>query len=408
VPATPVRLAPSTFAPAGAPLPVDGGADVTFALGAFSMQQNMLLVPFDDTPGANTIQDRSPTRLTGRVDGGLTIGVPGIAGTAARFDGGCVVFDSTPAFDPGPTLSIALWIRPRNLDGVAPHGLVSRRVDFQAESQFTFFLWLNNRLWVDLETENDRFEGTRSIPNDVWTHVALVYDGRVDAGVRARVYVDGQLDAEAPETSASLPPRTIPVVLGCLPNPSGGTDQSYDGDMDEVALFSRALSQAEVASLYARGASRHRVSLRACDTGTCADGGVFTPVTPGTLVGVPESRFFQYQLHADAPVTALEWSTVSGLTLEVECPRQPDAGPGDAGVDGGPFSAQDAGLDAGASDGGAMDAGEPTRPIDAGVEGEVRRLEVGFGCSTGEGVGLVLLLVALVARRRSTHPRARG
>ncbi|MDX2012628.1 MAG: LamG domain-containing protein [Myxococcaceae bacterium] len=408
--ATPVQLDLATLAPAGAALPVDGGADAPFALGGFSMQRNALLVPFAEPPGVNVVVDRSGNGFLGRVDGGVSFGAPGLVGQAARFDGGCLVFDSSPAFDPGPTLSVALWIRPRNLNGVDPHGLVSRRLDFQAESQFTFFLWLNDRLWVDLETENDRFQGTRSIANDVWTHVALVYDGRLDAGVRARVYVDGELDAVAPETSASLPPRTIPVVLGCLPNPAGGLSQSYEGEMDEVALFTRALSADEVSALHARGASQHRVGLRTCDTFSCTDAGAFLPVRPGTLVGVPETRFFQYQLEADAPARALEWATVQGVRVDVECPRSPDAGLVDGGTADAGAGGEDAGRLPAVVDGG-LDGGAVVddRP-DGGTPGppsEERRLAVGSGCSssgTPGGWGLVALaLVTVRAGRRQTR-----
>ncbi len=390
--AFPLQVDLSTLAPAGAPLPVNGGADPGFAVGGVSMQQNALLVPFEEPAGVSTVLDRSANARVGRLDGGITFGVPGLVGRAARFDGGCLVFDSSPTFDPGPTLSIAAWIRPTGLNGVDPHGLVSRRDDFMAASQFTFFLWLNNQLWVDLESENDRFSGTRSIPNDVWTHVALVYDGRLDAGARARVYVDGQLDAVSTETSASLPSRTIPVVLGCLPNPSGGLTQAYDGDMDEVALFTRALSEAEVASVYARGASQHRVALRTCDEPLCADAGAFGPVTPGSRLSLPETRYLQYQVEADAPANKLGWSTVTGVQVQLDCPRQPDAGVVDAGA---------VTPDAGVVDAGSMDA--PDASVrDAGLApiAEARRLEVGCGCTGVEGSFAWLLLGVMERIRR--------
>lgn len=403
-PVRPLGVTLSTLAPSGG-LPSDGGADQPFSLGALSMQENVLLVPFDEPGGSSTVRDHSSHGFVGRPDAGVTFGVPGVVGSAARFDGGCVFFDSRPEFDPTQTLTIVAWIRPTNLNGVDPHGIVSRRIDYQNESQFTFFLWLGDQLYVDLETEDDRFSGSTVIQSDVWTHVAMVYDGRLGANVRARIYVNGQLDAESPETSSSLSPRALPLVVGCLPSPAGGTVQAFEGDLDEVAVFRRALTSSDISSVYARGASQHRVDYRPCIEPTCRDAGSFVPTTSP----LPETRFLQYRLESDAPANLLEWSTVTKVDLLVGCP---DAGATDASV--GDAGVRDAGaMDAGGGDAGTdagPDAGAETRS-DAGVAqgpdaGELKReFAVGCGCSNPTGrVGWWLVSLLLLARAPRRSP----
>lgn len=400
----------STVRPAGRPLPTSGGRDQGFAAGGVDMVGNALLFPFDDAAGSATVADRSGSGHVGVHDGGLAFGRTGVAGTAMTNDSGCVFVPSAPSLHPGNQLTIAAWIRPTGLDGVEPHGIVAKRADFLVQSEYAFFIWQGDRLWVDLDSENDRFGGNAVIRNDRWTHVAMVYDGRLDAGVRARLFVDGRLDVMAPESSATLTPQNVPVAVGCLPNPGGGILQPFNGELDEVAVWHRAFSDLEVQSLYARGASRHELGVRGCADPACALDGPFATVPPGTPLLFAPTRYFQYRLGAAAPPSLLEWSTVTSLAVELSCDAgtavdggldagsaEPDAGTVDAGgVDAG-GSATDAGhqADGGAS---AHDAG-----VDVGVvnPGPPRDLEVRFGCSTTPGLLAVLVLVSGWRRRRT-------
>lgn len=359
--------------PAGRPLPANGVRE-TSGSGAADMTGNTLLLPLEESV-TFTVADQSGVGAVGTFDGGITFGVPGVARGGASFDGGCLVFADAPALNPTSTLTLAAWVRPRGLDGVEPHGLFSKRADYLVQSQFTFFIWQGDRLWVDLDTEDDRFGGTRALQNDRWAHVALVYDGRLDAGVRARVFVDGTLDVVAPETSSSLAPQPVPLVVGCLPNPAGGLNQSFEGDLDEVAMWSRALSDGEVSDLYARGAARHRVEARRCATPDCAGAGAFTPAAPEGQVTLPAARYVQYRVEGAAPSSALPWASVSEVRLELSCVSDggapPDAGGSDGGAAADAGATGDAGVgdDAGTADGGTLaDAGTPSER-DAGVDG---------------------------------------
>lgn len=77
-----------------------------------------------------------------------------------------------------------------------------------------------------------------------WQHVAMVYDG-----TDIRVYLNGSLDCTPVSYSSGIFNGSADLILGA----SGGPGLYYDGLMDEVAIFDRALSAAEVASVYNNG-----------------------------------------------------------------------------------------------------------------------------------------------------------
>jgi hypothetical protein len=81
--------------------------------------------------------------------------------------------------------------------------------------------------------------GSTEIPRWQWCHVVLVREG-----TSVRVYLDGSL-----EISGKAPPmRMAPLFLG------GRSDRqdNWEGRLDEIAVFSRALSTDEVGQLQAR------------------------------------------------------------------------------------------------------------------------------------------------------------
>ena len=53
----------------------------------------------------------------------------------------------------------------------------------------------------------------------------------------------------------TLPSYTAPVHIGCIPAPSAmpATQQTFVGDLDNVTIWNRALSDDEIAALYHHG-----------------------------------------------------------------------------------------------------------------------------------------------------------
>jgi hypothetical protein len=76
----------------------------------------------------------------------------------------------------------------------------------------------------------------------------MVYDGSLLRGERIHVYLNGALDSVGPESSTSITPDGSPLAIGCLP--LDGLVQNFIGELDDVAVWTRAFSAAEVAAWY--------------------------------------------------------------------------------------------------------------------------------------------------------------
>ena len=369
-----------TLRPSGLPLPDDGGTEV-FARDSVDMRDNVLLFHFEDPPftGAPAeVQDSSGLGHHGMTDGGTSI-APGLIGNGASFDGdACLTVDDAPNLRATNALTVSAWFYPRRVDGSA-QGIVSSRFDYTDRSAWTLYLHTNGHLWVDLDMEDDRYEGTIVITQDRWHHAAIVYDGTLPSAVRGRLFIDGVLDSNFPETSASIPAYGPPITVGCLPNPAGLTKQGFVGEIDEVMVSLRAYSLEEITAIYRRGASRVLGRARGCSDATCST----NPPWPGTFFSRGGGQisltdpFVQVQLELVGDGSGAPWPDVNGISVSGA------SMPCDAGVDAG---VQDAGVDAGVDGGTGVD-----RPRD---------LLVGCGCDGTPFAPLMVLLIVW-SRRRS-------
>jgi hypothetical protein len=88
--------------------------------------------------------------------------------------------------------------------------------------------------------------GNTSVADGQWHHIVALYDGASKA-----IYVDGVLDAYT-NAWGTVSANNYPVRIG---ENAEVTGRQFNGTIDEVALFSRALSAAEIQELYRRGTS---------------------------------------------------------------------------------------------------------------------------------------------------------
>jgi hypothetical protein len=87
---------------------------------------------------------------------------------------------------------------------------------------------------------------TRNVNDGQWHHVAGVYDG-----TNISLYVDGTLDVSQPDTGSILQ-NNQPVEIGQI---AGAAGDIFNGLIDEVSIYHRALSASEIAAIYNAGGS---------------------------------------------------------------------------------------------------------------------------------------------------------
>jgi len=172
-------------------------------------------------------------------------------GRAAKLDGtGGVIVPDASSLDATTTLTIAAWIYPTNINPNSA-GIVAKRVGFGSETAYTLFLWHDQvagfHLYTDIDGEDNRFFSDATFDTNRWYHVAVVFDGSLPVGQRSVLYVDGKADYAGGESATQIGNSPASLVIGDLP---GGGDK-FVGYIDEVALWQRALSAAEIAQLHA-------------------------------------------------------------------------------------------------------------------------------------------------------------
>lgn len=227
--------------------PVDGAGDASANL----LEGCALLLHMDE-PGwagnAGEVHD-----ACGTDDAGTTVGVGattidmGVRGRGATFPGaGCIELGDVAELRTSTAVTMSAWVRPTGLDGSSALGIIAKRVDVDVGTEYDLFLYTGDKAAIDIGDE--RFAGATTFVNGAWRQLTAVYDGALPMQERLRVYVDGALDAIIPVTGDSIPPAMSPFDVGCLQ--VSGPAQYFVGDLDEVAVWTRALSPAEVAAWY--------------------------------------------------------------------------------------------------------------------------------------------------------------
>lgn len=166
----------------------------------------------------------------------------GTPGTALRFDGqdDAVAVTSTTALNPTAEVTVSVWASPDALPEremfLVSHGSWQNRwkVSLTPEARPRWTVQTQQGI-VDLDAPGP-------LGDDGFTHLAATYDGAT-----MRLYVDGDEVASTAHQGA-MPAVSIPLLLGqMLP---GQADFNFPGILDDVKVFNRALSAADVEALY--------------------------------------------------------------------------------------------------------------------------------------------------------------
>jgi hypothetical protein len=173
----------------------------------------------------------------------------GLHGNCVVFDGGTAYVETpnSPSLDFGGTdVTIAFWARINSNSSASDYVLVGKPWSgISMPSPFyQYGVEYSNSSYKTLDFFfGDPAAGLHgpfrmNVSPGVWTHCAFTYDGNTVKG-----YVNGAERLSAPDVS-SLQPRGNSLRLGV----DGAYQQFYNGTLDDLRIYSRALTQAEVQS----------------------------------------------------------------------------------------------------------------------------------------------------------------
>jgi hypothetical protein len=196
---------------------------------------------FQVTPSVADAAGTNPGIATGGLTFGVTGAPQGEANTAATFDGvnDVVVVPDAAAHKPA-TVTVEAWVKPNA--GIPNYASVATKTTATTWSDgYGMFAWNGGvAFWVNDDEANRVF--TSALPSGTWSHVVGTYDGST-----IKVYLNGAL-VQSLAHSAPLTHSSSPLLIG---NAVGAGNFHWRGGLDEVAVYSRALTATEVAQHYA-------------------------------------------------------------------------------------------------------------------------------------------------------------
>lgn len=177
--------------------------------------------------------------------------VPGQIGNAANLQGN--TNDAANYFNVGvisqftgaTEMTFSAWIQPDSQTDTSYNGIFMSRSE-----NWGLAYEGNNRTdnRVANSTSSDGLDSTGIVlPNGSWYHVALTYDTVTDA---RRVYINGTLNASDTYAAGIIPTAAASWQIGRDPF---AANRDFDGRIDDLSLWTRALTADEIAAVYDSG-----------------------------------------------------------------------------------------------------------------------------------------------------------
>jgi hypothetical protein len=205
--------------------------------------------PFD-----GNANDASGNNLHGSVMGTtLTVDRAGTSGKAYYFDGNSYInMGNSPKLDVNYH-TITAWVKPEpklfpTTGSNAWKSIVGKVTPLVYET-LSLVLKPTNQLTTGFATSgegNHLLESPSAIPDGQWNFVALTYDG-----TKVVFYMNGAIDSSHPR-SGTVRTNTNNLAIGRHGGDANQLDRDsfFKGAMDDVRIYNRALTDAEVKQLY--------------------------------------------------------------------------------------------------------------------------------------------------------------
>lgn len=192
----------------------------------------------------NVVRDSSPAGNNG-TNYGATV-VKGQVGNAFEFDGNDYVDLGTQLTQGFTTMTVAAWIR----TSAGGDRVIVERGVWNDDDGFALFVDIFGRAtwghWGDNGANNAIVSSTVSVRDGTWHHVAGTLEP-VGSEYKYTLYIDGAFN-KSNTSYRAVTASTEPTGIGRrIPT---SNNYYFDGRIDEVRIYDRALSADEVESLY--------------------------------------------------------------------------------------------------------------------------------------------------------------
>jgi len=178
-------------------------------------------------------------------DGTLTNGpqwVDGKYGKALSFDGSddyvdCGTDESLNITD---AITIEAWA---NVNDFTDSGYLVARNQGSPGTAMQYGIWISYTQEIHPVIEQTGWSSSVHVPIGSWTHITFTFDS-----ANWKLYLDGNLEGSHAEAK-TITSRDWKLLIG-MRNSDGNQEYSFNGLIDEVRIYNRALTAAEISDLY--------------------------------------------------------------------------------------------------------------------------------------------------------------
>lgn len=199
----------------------------------------VMYMPFDSdakdySGNGNNGINNGATQTTGKVSGAL------------NFDG---VDDNVRVLDantlsPVEKVTVAAWIYPVSAAGTDYKRIVNKSENSD-DGEYTLWLYNDGRMIWYVNNWTLGYVFSTAVLLNKWIYVVGVFDGSIGSN-KLKIYINGELNNEGNTTSASITNTAYNLYVG---NWGSGT-RPFNGLIDEVRIYNRALSSDEIKLMY--------------------------------------------------------------------------------------------------------------------------------------------------------------
>ncbi|MEK7950842.1 sulfatase-like hydrolase/transferase [Luteolibacter soli] len=238
----------------------NNSSQYTSRVAATVLFDNEIWLPFEEGGGNKVNRVGGSPAITGTL---LGFANPASAWTTGRFHG-ALSFDGTDDHVDFPGLALPTGQQPRTFScwlKTASRSSPELQTLFSYGSNITggrFVVRLDNEANVSsdqplkLEVNSGHITGTTPLNDGVWHQVAVVVDDHNGSGnvnvTETKLWVDGHLDQVGSSSGRVL--ATGSTLVPCLGGSNHNDGYNFSGKLDDVRIFDRALSDAEIQALY--------------------------------------------------------------------------------------------------------------------------------------------------------------
>ena len=197
-----------------------------------------------DNVANNSAPDISGNNHTGIVNGATA--TTGKTGKALQFDGkGDYVYAGNLDVA-GKGMTLAAWIKADDF-GIHDARIISKATGVAEQDHYWMLSTIKNnggsklRFRLKTDGKTSTLIGSKDIPVGKWVHVVATYDGSA-----MRLFLDGQANGVVSKTGKISTNASVGVRLGDNP---GSSQRHFDGTLDDVRIYGRAVTAKEIATL---------------------------------------------------------------------------------------------------------------------------------------------------------------